>query len=42
MAEGPHIPVLLRPLLAERIRINTEAFTRTGDFVGIVEPSSGY
>jgi phosphoglycerate dehydrogenase-like enzyme len=33
---------MVRPLLAERIRLNTEAFLRTGDFVGIVEPSSGY
>ncbi|OUE30964.1 Glyoxylate/hydroxypyruvate reductase B [Clavibacter michiganensis] len=35
-------PDMVRPLLAERIRLNTEAFTRTGGFVGIVEPSSGY
>lgn len=35
-------PDMVRPLLAERIRLNTEAFLRTGAFVGIVEPSSGY
>lgn len=35
-------PAMAAPLLANRIRINTEAFLGTGRFVGIVDPAAGY
>ena len=35
-------PDMTTPLLAERIRLNVEAFLGTGRFVGIVDPSAGY
>jgi phosphoglycerate dehydrogenase-like enzyme len=35
-------PEMTTPLLAERIRVNVEAFLKTGRFVGIVDPSAGY
>jgi phosphoglycerate dehydrogenase-like enzyme len=35
-------PEMITPLLAERIRLNVEAFLGTGRFVGVVDPSAGY
>ena len=35
-------PAMTAPLLAERIRINVEAFLGDGRFVGIVDPAAGY
>nr|WP_150309286.1 D-isomer specific 2-hydroxyacid dehydrogenase family protein [Planctomonas psychrotolerans] len=35
-------PDMITPLLAERIRVNVEAFLGTGRFVGVVDPSAGY
>ena len=35
-------PTMTAPLLAERIRINVEAFLGDGRFVGIVNPAAGY
>jgi len=35
-------PAMTTPLLAERIRLNVEAFLGTGRFVGVVDPSAGY
>jgi hypothetical protein len=30
------------PLLAERIRLNVQAFLDDGRFVGVVDPEAGY
>lgn len=35
-------PAMTAPLLAERIRINVEAFLGDGRFVGVVDPAAGY
>ena len=35
-------PEMIAPLLAERIRLNVEAYVSTGRFVGIVDPRAGY
>ncbi|MEO6943517.1 MAG: D-isomer specific 2-hydroxyacid dehydrogenase family protein [Lacisediminihabitans sp.] len=35
-------PEMTAPLLAERIRINVEAFLGDGRFIGIVDPEAGY
>jgi phosphoglycerate dehydrogenase-like enzyme len=35
-------PEMTTPLLAERIRLNVEAFLGTGRFVGVVDPTAGY
>lgn len=35
-------PEMTAPLLAERIRVNVEAFLGDGRFVGIVDPAAGY
>ncbi|BDZ46679.1 NAD(P)-dependent oxidoreductase [Naasia aerilata] len=35
-------PEMITPLLAERIRLNVEAFVSTGRFVGVVDPQAGY
>jgi phosphoglycerate dehydrogenase-like enzyme len=35
-------PEMTAPLLAERIRLNVEAYVSTGRFVGIVDPRAGY
>jgi phosphoglycerate dehydrogenase-like enzyme len=35
-------PEMTAPLLAERIRLNVEAFLGDGRFIGIVDPESGY
>ncbi|MWB99017.1 hydroxyacid dehydrogenase [Agromyces sp. MMS17-SY077] len=33
---------MVRPLLAERVRTNVQAFLGDGGFVGVVDPSAGY
>ena len=41
----PHMadtPEMTAPLLAERIRLNVQAFLDTGRFVGVVDPQAGY
>ncbi len=35
-------PEMTAPLLAERIRVNVEAFLGDGRFVGVVDPEAGY
>ncbi|MFI5062155.1 MAG: NAD(P)-dependent oxidoreductase, partial [Actinomycetales bacterium] len=35
-------PEMTAPLLAERIRLNVEAFLGNGRFVGVVDPVAGY
>ncbi|MDQ1583634.1 MAG: hypothetical protein QOF36_1688 [Microbacteriaceae bacterium] len=35
-------PEMTAPLLAERIRLNVEAFLGDGRFIGVVDPESGY
>jgi phosphoglycerate dehydrogenase-like enzyme len=35
-------PAMTAPLLAERIRVNVEAFLGDGRFVGVVDPAAGY
>lgn len=35
-------PDMTRPLLAERLRLNVEAFLNHGRFVGVVDPEAGY
>ena len=35
-------PEMTVPLLAERVRLNVEALTGSGKFVGLVDPHSGY
>lgn len=35
-------PSMTAPLLAERIRVNVEAFLGDGRFVGVVDPKAGY
>jgi phosphoglycerate dehydrogenase-like enzyme len=35
-------PQMTAPLLAERIRVNVEAFLGDGRFVGVVDPAAGY
>lgn len=35
-------PEMTAPLLAERIRLNVEAFLGEGRFVGVVDPAAGY
>jgi phosphoglycerate dehydrogenase-like enzyme len=35
-------PAMTAPLLAERIRVNVEAFLGDGRFVGVVDPGAGY
>ncbi len=35
-------PEMIAPLLAERVRLNVEAFVSTGRFVGVVDPQAGY
>ncbi|WP_210481089.1 D-isomer specific 2-hydroxyacid dehydrogenase family protein [Naasia sp. SYSU D00948] len=35
-------PEMIEPLLAERVRLNVEAFVSTGRFVGVVDPRAGY
>jgi phosphoglycerate dehydrogenase-like enzyme len=35
-------PEMTGPLLAERLRINVEAFLGAGNFVGVVDPRAGY
>lgn len=35
-------PPMTAPLLAERIRVNVEAFLGDGRFVGVVDPAAGY
>jgi phosphoglycerate dehydrogenase-like enzyme len=35
-------PEMTAPLLAERVRLNVEAYVSTGRFLGIVDPRAGY
>ncbi|BDI23026.1 D-isomer specific 2-hydroxyacid dehydrogenase family protein [Herbiconiux sp. L3-i23] len=35
-------PDMITPLLAERIRLNVDAYVNHGDFVGVVDPKGGY
>jgi phosphoglycerate dehydrogenase-like enzyme len=35
-------PEMTAPLLAVRVRLNVEAFTSSGRFVGVVDPEAGY
>lgn len=35
-------PEMIAPLLAERVRLNVEAFSGHGRFVGVVDPAAGY
>lgn len=35
-------PQMVAPLLAERVRVNVQAFLGDGRFVGLVDPGAGY